>query len=225
MNETLLSFLPLMAKAAVTSIWLSWLGLLIGIVVGALVALMRRSAVAPLRWLALIYTEFWRSTPILIVMFFAYFGSPLVLGLDLSPFAAATVALALHASASMAEIIRAALASVGRGQWEAAQASGLSAIQVMRHVVVPQALRVALPPSVGVFITTLKESSLASVIGFIELTKTGLLVRDATGGGLAPLLLLGAFYFVLNYAISLAGLAAERRFHVGRRQDLVGAMT
>lgn len=225
MNDGLLSYLPLLAKAAGTSIWLSWLGLLIGIGVGAALALLRRSRVAPLRWLAVVYIEFWRSIPILIVMFFAYFGSPLVLGLDLSPFTAATIALALHASASMAEIIRAALGSVGRGQWEAAEASGLSAVQVMRHVVAPQALRVALPPSIGVFITTLKESSLASVIGYIELTKTGLLVRDATGGGLAPLLLLGAFYFVLNYAISLGGLAAERRFHVGRRQDLVGAMT
>lgn len=225
MNDGLVSYLPLMAKAAGTSIWLSWLGLLLGIVVGAGIALLRRSRIAPLRWLALIYTEFWRSIPILIVMFFAYYGAPLLLGFDLSPFTAATLALALHASASMAEIIRAALASVGRGQWEAAQAAGMSAWQVMRYVAAPQALRVALPPSIGVFITTLKESSLASVIGYIELTKTGLLVRDATGGGLAPLLALGAFYFILNYAISLAGLAAERRFHVGRRQDLVGAMT
>jgi len=225
MNDSLLTYLPLMAKAAATSIWLSWLGLLLGIVVGAGIALLRRSQIVPLRWLALIYTEFWRSIPILIVMFFAYYGAPLLLGFDLSPFTAATLALALHASASMAEIIRAALASVGRGQWEAAQAAGMSGWQVMRYVAAPQALRVALPPSIGVFITTLKESSLASVIGYIELTKTGLLVRDATGGGLAPLLALGAFYFLLNYAISLAGLAAERRFHVGRRQDLVGAMT
>lgn len=225
MNDSVVSFLPLMLKAAGTSIWLSWLGMLLGIVIGAMVALLRRSRLAPLRWAALLYTEFWRSIPILIVMFFAYYGAPLLLGFDLSPFVAATVALSLHASASMAEIIRAALASVGRGQWEAAQSAGLSTWQVMRHVVVPQALRVGLPPSIGVFITTLKESSLASVIGYIELTKTGLLVRDATGGGLAPLLVLGAFYFTLNYAISLAGLAAERRFHVGRRQDLVGAMT
>ncbi|MGI4798779.1 MAG: ABC transporter permease subunit, partial [Janthinobacterium lividum] len=110
MNDGLVTYLPLMAKAAGTSIWLSWLGLLLGIVVGAGIALLRRSRTAPLRWLALIYTEFWRSIPILIVMFFAYYGAPLLLGFDLSPFTAATLALALHASASMAEIIRAALA-------------------------------------------------------------------------------------------------------------------
>ncbi len=224
MNESMWPYLPLMLKAAGTSIWLSWLGLLLGVVVGSGVALLRRSRVRALRWTALVYTEFWRSVPILIVMFFCFYGVPLVLGIDLSPFLAATVALALHASASMAEVIRAALDSVGRGQWEAAAAAGMSRVQVMRHVVAPQAMRVALPPSTGVFITTLKESSLASIIGYIELTKTGLLVRDATGGGLAPLLALGAIYFVMNYAISLAGLALERRMHVGRRADVVGAM-
>ena len=81
-----------------------------------------------------------------------------------------------------------------------------------------------LPPSVGVFVTTLKESSLASIIGYIELTKTGLLIRDSTGGGFAPLLALAVIYFLINYAISLGGAALERRFHVGRRLDLVGAM-
>ena len=157
-------------------------------------------------------------------MFFAFYGVPLIFNFDLSPFLAATVALSLHASASMSEVIRAGLDSVGRGQWEAAQSAGMSRLQVMRHVVAPQALRVALPPSTGVFITTLKESSLASIIGYIELTKTALLVRDSTGGGLAPLLVLGALYFIMNYAISLAGLALERRLHVGHRRDLIGAM-
>ena len=88
----------------------------------------------------------------------------------------------------------------------------------------PQAIRVILPPSVGVFITTLKESSLASVIGYIELTKTDLLIRDSTGGGFAPLLVLAAMYFLINYTISLGGGALERRFHIGRRSDLAGAM-
>lgn len=225
MNESMLPYLPLMLKAAGMSVWLSWLALLLGVVVGSVLALMRRSPALTLRWAALVYTEFWRSMPILIVMFFCYYGVPLVLGIDVSPFLSATIALALHASASMAEVLRAALGSVGRGQWEAAEAAGMSKLQVMRYIVAPQAMRVALPPSVGVFITTLKESSLASIIGYIELTKTGLLVRDATGGGLAPLLALGLIYFVMNYAISLAGLALERRMHVGRRADLVGAMT
>ena len=224
MDTAWIAYFPLMLKAAGTTLWLSVLGMAIGTAGGVLVALLRRSRFRALRLLALLHTEFWRSVPILIVMFFAFFGTPLVLGLDLSPFAAAATALALHASATMAEVVRAGLGSVGRGQWEAAQAAGMGAVQVMRHVVAPQALRVVLPPSVGVFVTTVKESSLASVIGLIELTRTGLLVRDSTDGGFAPLLALAALYFAMNYAVSLLGLGLERRFHVGRRRDLVGAM-
>jgi His/Glu/Gln/Arg/opine family amino acid ABC transporter permease subunit len=212
---------PLLLKAAGTTIWLSWLALLVGAVGGTLVALLRMSRL----WIiALVYTELFRSIPILIVMFFTYYGVPLVLGIEISPFVAATVALALHAASTMSEVVRAGIGSVGRGQWEAAQAAGFSPVQVMRHVVAPQALRVILPPSVGVFITTLKESSLASIIGYIELTKTGLLVRDSTDGGFAPLLALAGLYFIINYAISLGGAALERRFHIGTRAELAGAM-
>jgi His/Glu/Gln/Arg/opine family amino acid ABC transporter permease subunit len=215
---------PLLLRAAGTTLWLSWLALLLGVVGGTVVATMRMSRFLPLRIVALLYTEFWRSVPILIVLFFAYFGLPLVLGIDVSPFWAATVALALHASATMSEVVRAGVASVGRGQWEAAQAAGFTPLQVVRHVVGPQAVRVILPPSVGVFITTLKESSLASVIGYIELTRTGLLIRESTDGGFVPLLALGVLYFAINYAISLLGGVLERRFHIGRKADLVGAM-
>jgi polar amino acid transport system permease protein len=193
---------PLLLRAAGTTLWLSWLAMLLGAVGGTFVALLR----------------------ILIVLFFCYFGVPLVLGLDVSPFTAATVALALHASSTMSEVVRAGITSVGRGQWEASAAAGFSPVQVMRYIVAPQAIRVILPPSVGVFITTLKESSLASIIGYIELTRTGLLIRESTDGGFVPLLALAVIYFLINYAISLAGGALERRFHVGQRANLVGAM-
>ncbi len=225
MSDSWVSYWPLLLRAAGITLWLSWLAMLLGAVGGTALALLRLSPLRGLRLLALLYTELWRSVPILIVMFFIYFGVPLVLGTDVTTFAAATVALALHASATMAEVVRAGIGSVGRGQWEAAQAAGLDRVQVMRHVVLPQAIRVILPPSVGVFITTLKESSLASVIGYIELTKTDLLVRDSTGGGVAPLLVLAVIYFLINYTISLGGGALERRFRIGRRSDLAGAMT
>lgn len=223
MSQGWIAYLPLMLKAAGVTLWLSWLAMLLGALGGVALALLRLSGFAPLRWACLIYMEFFRSIPILIVMFFAYYGVPLVLGLDLSPFAAATLALALHASATMSEVVAAGIASVGRGQWEAASSSGLSPLQTMRHVVAPQAIRVVLPPSIGVFITTLKESSLASIIGFIELTRTGLLVRESTGGGFMPLLALGVMYFLINFAISQAGAVAERHFHIGRR-NAAGAM-
>ncbi len=223
MNESAFSYLPLFLKAAGTTIWLSWLALLVGAVGGTLVALSRTSKFLPLRLAALCFTEFFRSIPILIVLFFAYFGVPLVLGFDLSPFAAATIALALHASATMSEVVRAGLESVGRGQWEAAQSAGMTYLQVMRHVVGPQALRVILPPSVGVYIATLKESSLASIIGYVELTKTGLLVRESSGGGFEALLILAVLYFLINYCISLVGARLERRFNVGTQLLTAGA--
>ena len=224
MSVDWLAYGPLILKAAGTTLWLSWLAMLLGAVGGTAIATMRMSRWWPLRVLALVYTEFWRSVPILIVLFFAYFGLPLVSGLDISPFAAATLALALHASSTMSEVVRAGVGSVGRGQWEAADAAGFSRVQAVWHVIGPQAIRVVLPPSVGVFITTLKESSLASVIGYIELTKTGLLVRESTDGGFVPLLALAVLYFVINYAISLLGGVLERRFQIGRRLDTVGAM-
>jgi polar amino acid transport system permease protein len=224
MTQDWLSYAPLLLRSAGTTLWLSWLAMLLGVVGGTALALLRTSPWRALRLLALLNTEFFRSIPILIVMFFSYYGVPLFLGHDLSPFTAATLALALHASASMSEVIRAGIESVGRGQWEAAQAFGLRYVQTMRLVVLPQAARVIAPPSVGVFITVLKESTLASIIGYIELTKTGLLIRESTDGGFVPLLALAVIYFVMNYAISLAGRALELRFHAGQRSDLVGAM-
>jgi polar amino acid transport system permease protein len=220
----LVPYLPLLMKAAGTTLWLSWLALIVGALGGTAIALLRLSRFRLLRLAALLYTEFFRSIPILIVMFFCYYGVPLVLGIDISPFIAATIALALHAASTMSEVIRAGIQSVGSGQWEASSAAGFSPIQVMRYIVAPQAIRVVLPPSVGVFITTLKESSLASIIGYIELTKTGLLIRDSTDGGFAPLLALAVLYFIINYAISLGGGALERHFHIGSRADLAGAM-
>ena len=225
MTTDWLSYAPLLLRAAGTTLWLSWLAMLLGAAAGFGVALVRVSPWWPLRVLALAYTEFWRSIPILIVMFFAYFGLPLFVGQDLPPFAAATIALALHASASMSEVIRAGIESVGQGQWEAARAFGFRYARIMQLVVLPQAVRVIVPPSVGVFITVLKESTLASIIGYVELTKTGLLIRDSTDGGFMPLLALAVIYFVINYAISLGGRWLELRFDGGRHPAPAAAMS
>ena len=199
-----------------TTIWLSWLALLIGAVGGSAIALLRTSRFWPLRLVALFYTEAFRSVPILIVLFFAYFGFPVMLGIDVSPFMAATFALALHASANMSRggarrHRKRRPRPMGGGPGRRACAMR----QVMRYIVAPQALRVILPPSVGVYITVLKESSLASIIGYVELTRTGLMVRETNGGGFGPLLALGVIYFLMSYGISLCGVALERRYAVG----------
>jgi len=214
MDTSLLIYGPILLKAARLTIWLSWLSLVIGAFGGLLLALMRISRFRPLRLFAMLYTELFRSIPILIVLFFCYFGVPLVLHADLSAFGAATLALGLHASSMMSEVIRAGITSVGSGQWEAAQASGMTYLQTMRLVIGPQAAQVILPPSVGIFIMMLKESSVASIIGFVELTATGLLIRESVGGGFTILGVVALFYFVMCYTISLAGGVLESKMKV-----------
>jgi len=216
LHETysLMAYMPAVFRALGTTLYLSWLSLILGALGGLLLALMRTSGFFPLRWFAVIYTEFFRSVPILIILFFVFYGIPLATGIDLSGFWAATVALSAHASSMMSEVIRAGIESVGRGQWEAAQSSGMTYRQVMRHVVWPQAMQVILPPSVNIYIMVLKESSIASIIGFIELTSTGLLVREAHGGGFVILGIVGIIYFIVCYAISLVGGALERKMKI-----------
>jgi His/Glu/Gln/Arg/opine family amino acid ABC transporter permease subunit len=213
-DSVLVQYGELLLRAAGVTLWISWLGLLLGGLVGAVVGLARTSRWRVLRVFALLYTELFRSIPVLILMFFCYFGLPLLLGLDLSPFAAATLALMFTASSLMAEVVRAGIDSVARGQWEAAFSSGMRYRQVMWHIVGPQAVRVMLPPSVGVYIATLKESSLASIIGYVELTKTALLIRETTGQSLEVLATITLLYFVINYGISLVGGALERKFAI-----------
>lgn len=216
MTPTLLDYWPVLLKGVLTTLWISWLGLVLGGLIGAVLgaALLSRSVV--LRAIATVYTEVFRSFPPLILFFGCFYGLSFAFKLDLSPFTAATIAMTLEASAFMAGVVKAGIASVDRGQWEAAQASGMHRWQVMRYVVGPQAVRVMLPPSVGVYIGTLKDSSLASVIGFVELTKSGLLIREATGASFQVFLIVGILYFIINYSISLGGAKLEREFHIAK---------
>ena len=221
----LLEYMPSVFSALGLTIWLSWLSLILGAVGGLVLGLMRTSRFRVLRLVALLYVEFFRSIPILIILFFFFYGAPLIFGIDVSAFVAATAALSAHASALMSEVIRAGIESVGRGQWEAAESSGMTYPQVMRHVVGPQAMQVILPPSINIYIMILKESSIASIIGYVELTATGLLIREAHGGGFAILGIITILYFIVCYAISLAGGVLERRMKIagsGLQMDDVG---
>jgi polar amino acid transport system permease protein len=217
MTPTLLAYTPILLRAVGLTIWVSWLALLIGGFGGLLLALLRTSRFRVFRLFALLYTEFFRSVPILIVLFFCFYGIPLLFGFDLSAFVAATLALGLHASAMMSEVIRAGIDSVGKGQWEAAQASGMTYPQMMRQVIGPQAIQVILPPSVGIYIMVLKESSVASIIGYVELTSTGLLIRESVGGGFTIMGIIALLYFVMCYSISLVGGALEHRMKIAGR--------
>ena len=216
MTTSLIDFWPVLLRGVATTLWISWLGLILGGVLGAIIGMAADSRSRILRASAFVYTELFRSIPPLILFFGCFYGISFGFKVDLSPFTSATIALALEASAFMAGVVSAGIGSVGRGQWEAAQASGMKFWQIMRYVVGPQALRVMLPPTVGVYIGTLKDSSLASVIGFVELTKAGLLVREASGASFQVFLVVGVLYFIINYSISLGGAALERKFHIAK---------
>lgn len=216
MTTSLFDYWPVLLKGVATTLWISWLGLILGGLIGGVVGMALGSRSHILRSIGTLYTEVFRSVPPLILFFGCYYGISFAFKLDLSPFTSATIALTLEASAFMAGVVSAGIASVGRGQWEAAQASGMNSWQVMGYVIGPQAVRVMLPPTVGVYIGTLKDSSLASVIGFVELTKAGLLVREASGASFQVFLVVGILYFIINYSISLGGAALERKFHIAK---------
>ncbi len=196
------------------TLWVSCLALILAAVVGALIGIARTSKFMSLRVAATAYTEFFRSLPTLVMLFFVFYGLTAAFNINLSPFVAATIALGLEGSALMSEVVRGGLQSVGKGQKEAALSSGMPVWQVELYVVWPQAIRVMLPPAVGVYVSTLKGSALASSIGFVELMQTGLLVRERVQNdydGFTVLIAVAVIYTIVNYAISQAGAHIERK--------------
>lgn len=182
-------------------------------------ALARHSRVPWLRWPATVYIETIRSLPVLLMIIIVNFQGPKVLrpffgeDFDLSPFWAGVIGLTIYTSSVLAEIIRAGIVSLARGQWEAAYALGLRYRQVMAYVVLPQGLRRMVPAIVSQLTTLIKDSSLAYVIAVQELLSRGKVFYSSYFNPVDTLILVSVVYFVINYAISLA----SRRLELGRR--------
>jgi His/Glu/Gln/Arg/opine family amino acid ABC transporter permease subunit len=191
---------------------LSVLALLAGFVLGSTVAVARSYGPPSARMACRVFTEAFRSTPPLLLFFGSYYGLSYATGVALSPFQASVVAMTLEAAALLSEVVRGALGSVGRGQWDAARALGLHFRAILATVVAPQAVRVMMPPAIGVYVAVLKDSSLASVVGLVELARAGMLVRETVGDSLGVFSLLAVLYFILNFSISSFGFALEGRF-------------
>ncbi|WP_284618700.1 amino acid ABC transporter permease [Aquabacterium humicola] len=160
------------------------------------------------------YVQLFQGTPLLMQLFLAYFGLAL-LGLEVSAWTAAALALTLYASAFLTEIWRGCVAAIPKGQWEAAASLALSLPEQLRHVIGPQALRIALPPTVGFLVQVIKGTALASVIGFIELTKAGTMITNATFRPFTVYACVALLYFVLCYPISAWSRGMERKLHHG----------
>ena len=158
-----------------------------------------------------IYVEVFRGTPLLIQLFIIFYGLP-HFGIKLAPLAAAVIGLGLNYAAYEAENYRAGLLSVAKGQWEACQALGLSKAQSLRHVILPQAFRVSLPPVTNDFLSILKDSSLVSVISMVELTKVYGQLASATYDWLGLGLLTAAMYFLIGLPFVMLARRVERKF-------------
>jgi polar amino acid transport system permease protein len=161
------------------------------------------------------YVQLFQGTPLLMQLFLAYFGLSL-LGLEVSAWVAAAIALTLYTSAFLAEIWRGCVLAIPKGQWEAADSLALNFVEKMRHVIGPQAGRIALAPTVGFLVQVIKGTALASVIGFIELTKAGTMISNATFQPFKVYACVALLYFMLCWPISAWSRSIERKLRRGQ---------
>jgi polar amino acid transport system permease protein len=161
------------------------------------------------------YVLLFQGTPLLMQLFLAYFGLALF-GINVPAWVAAAVALTLYTSAYLAEIWRGCVDAIPKGQWEAAQSLALNFGEQLRYIVLPQAVRIAVPPTVGFLVQVVKGTALASVIGFIELTKAGTMITNATFKPFVVYSCVALMYFALCFPISLYARKLERKARNGR---------
>ncbi|WP_088893674.1 ABC transporter permease subunit [Leptolyngbya ohadii] len=221
---TIVNAMPALLAGALITIILAAISVILGLVLGSLIAIARLSHTKPIRWAARAYIDFFRGTPLLVQLFMVYFGIPALLqglGLQFSfdRFFAAVLALSLNAAAYMAEIVRGGIQSIETGQTEAAQSLGMDSTQTMRHIIFPQALRRMLPPLGNEFITLLKDTSLVAVIGFEELFRQGQLIVATTYRPFEIYAAVALIYLVLTLVSSQAFSYLEKAMNpVARRR-------
>jgi polar amino acid transport system permease protein len=193
-----------------------------GGLLGFVVALCRISPIRAVRWLATGYVQLVQGTPLLILMFLSYFGLSIV-GLSLPALVAAGLSMTVYVSAYIGEIWRGCIQAVPRTQWEAAECLALSRPQRMRLVVLPQALRIATPPTVGFMVQIVKNTSLASVVGFVELARAGQVVNNSLFQPFLVYMLVAGLYFLLCFPLSWWSRQLERRLLVAHRVEVAAA--
>ncbi|WP_439610472.1 amino acid ABC transporter permease [Reyranella sp.] len=204
-----------LVEAARWTILLSLIAFVGGALVGLPLALMRVARSRVLRGIASVYIQLIQGTPLLIVLFLSYFGLGIV-GFKLDPLVAAGLSLTIYAAAFLAEIWRGCIEAVPKTQWEASDCLGLNVFQQYAYVILPQAVRIATPPTVGFMVQIVKNTSLASVIGFVELARAGQIVNNSTFEPFVIFAIVGAIYFAICYPLSLASRHLERKAHAGR---------
>ena len=197
-------------EAAKWTVALSLIAFIGGSIGGLMVALSRTADNRAAQWISGIFIQIFQGTPLLLQLFLVFFGAP-VLGFDINPWLAAGVALILNSSAFLGEIWRGCIQAVPAGQTEAAHALSLSYFSRMRDIVLPQAAKIALAPTVGYLVQSIKGTSLAAIIGVAEVTRAGQIINNATFQPLIVFSVVAAIYFVLCWPLSLLASRMERR--------------
>ena len=198
---------------------LTLVSLLIAAVLGLLFGLLSVSRTTFLRGISRVYIDIIRGTPLIVQVFFIYFGIPSALNMRLDAFIAGVIALSLNAGAYTAEIVRGGIQSIDKGQMEAARSLGLPYTMAMRRVVLPQAIKTMIPAIVNQCIITLKDSSLVSVIGLAELTQTGRLIIANNFESLKMWIIIGVMYFIPIMILSKVSSHIERKMSYGKSKN------
>lgn len=185
-----------------------------GGLMGLLLLLARLSQSKVLQIFVKAYVQIFQGTPLLMQLFLAYFGMALI-GIETSAWLAASVALTLYTSAFLAEIWRGCVEAIPKGQWEASQSLALSFSEQLRYVILPQAFKIAIPPTVGFLVQVIKGTALASVIGFVELTKAGTMITNATFKPFLVYSCVAILYFALCFPVSYFAKHLERKVKRG----------
>lgn len=206
------SSLPLLIMGAGITIEITVIAVGIGFFLGLITSICRLSKVKILEIIAVCYINIIRGTPMLVQIFLIYFALPALIGVRINPFVAAVAACSINSGAYVSEIFRAGIQSVDRGQMEAGRSLGLSWMQTMRYIIIPQAFKRVIPPLGNEFIQMTKETSLVSVIGFEELTRRGQLIIAKTYGTFEIWLTVAAIYLIMTLTIARLVSFLEKRF-------------
>ncbi len=204
--------LPLLLQGALVTLEITALAVGLGLVFGLVAALAQLSKFAPLRLIAKVYVDFIRGTPLLVQIFIIYFALPVVIGHRIDPFFAAVAACSINSGAYVAEIFRAGIQSIDIGQMRAGLSLGMNWTMTMRYIILPQAFKRIIPPLGNEFIAMLKDSSLVSVIGFEELTRSGQLIIAETYGSLEIWSAVAIIYLVMTLTITRIVSVLEKKF-------------
>ncbi len=202
-----------LAQSTLVTLQLVGLAIIGGAIGSTIVTTLLLSRFAPLRWIANAFVYLIQGTPIIVVLFMAYYGLPMM-GANVEPTFAMTFAFGIFSSAFMGEIWRSSLAAVPKGQWEASHALGLGAAATFGSIIIPQAIRIGIPPSIGFLVQLVKGTSVVSIIGVTELTRSAQIVSNATFKPLPVFLTAAAFYFAINFPLTLLSRYLERRLKV-----------